>query len=152
MLSDDDSIASLSLSDRSLDAELLQQIHHQTTPKNDACASDIDVNMVDVDTNDSEVDWDTIGWDNDWDDIIVVVRAFKKVATTSSFNLSFVEEELGGLKSIKHSEIVNIIGRIDKQEDMKKVTYLVRNRAETTLEVCTKALLSVLQCWSFTDL
>lgn len=71
----------------------------------------------------------------DWDDIIVIVRAFKRVSTTPMFELSFVEEDLGGLESIKHTEIVNIIGRIEKKDGLRKVTYLVRNRAESALEV-----------------
>lgn len=79
----------------------------------------------------------------DWSDIIVVVRPFKKVAYTPEFSLPFVVEELGGAETIKHQEIVNIIGRIEKPEDTKKVTYLVRNRAETMLEVSAEPLDSV---------
>lgn len=71
----------------------------------------------------------------DWADIIVIVREFKKVVYTPDFSIPFVTGSLAGLESIKHSEIVNIIGRIEKVEDGKKVTYIVRNRAETSLEV-----------------
>ena len=80
----------------------------------------------------------------DWDDIIVVVRPFKKVEYTSDFSLPFVLEDLGALETIKHQEIVNIIGRIEKQEGTKKVTYLVTNRAESSLEVSPEPLKSVL--------
>src|SRR6195952_451590 len=80
----------------------------------------------------------------DWDDLIVTVRPFKKVAYTPEFSLPFVLEGLGGVESIKHTEIVSIIGRIEKPEDTKKVTYLVRNRAESSLEVSPGSLDSVL--------
>jgi len=80
----------------------------------------------------------------DWDDLIVIVRPFKKVAYTPEFSLPFVLEGLGGVESIKHTEIVSIIGRIEKPEDTKKVTYLVRNRAESSLEVSPGSLDSVL--------
>src|ERR1700712_815503 len=53
-------------------------------------------------------------------------------------------EGLGGVESIKHTEVVSIIGRIEKPEDTKKVTYLVRNRAESSLEVSPGSLDSVL--------
>lgn len=72
----------------------------------------------------------------DWTDIIVVVRRYNKISK-NSFNHLFVEQDdLGGLSTIKHTEIVNIIGRIGMNEFGKEILYLVLNRAETTLEVC----------------
>jgi hypothetical protein len=71
----------------------------------------------------------------DWTDIIVVVKRYNKI-NKNSFNQLFVErDDLGSLTTIKHTEIVNIIGRIGMNEFGKEILYLVLNRAETTLEV-----------------
>jgi hypothetical protein len=71
----------------------------------------------------------------DWTDIIVVVRRYNRIYK-NSFNQLFVErDDLGGLATIKHTEIVNIIGRIGMNEFGKEILYLILNRAETTLEV-----------------
>jgi hypothetical protein len=66
-------------------------------------------------------------------DIIVVVRRYNKI-NKNSFNQLFIErDDLGGLATIKHTEIVNIIGRIRMNEFGKEILYLVLNRTETRL-------------------
>jgi hypothetical protein len=64
-----------------------------------------------------------------------VVRRYNKI-NKNSFNQLFVEQDdLGGLATIKHTEIVNIISCIRINKFRKEILYLVLNRAETTLKV-----------------
>jgi hypothetical protein len=71
----------------------------------------------------------------DWTDIIVVVKRYNKI-NKNSFNQLFIErDDLGGLTTIKHTEIINIISCIRINKFGKEIFYLVLNRAETTLEV-----------------
>jgi hypothetical protein len=52
------------------------------------------------------------------------------------FNQLFVErDDLGGLTTIKHIEIINIISRIRINKFRKEIFYLVLNRIEIILKV-----------------
>jgi hypothetical protein len=71
----------------------------------------------------------------DWIDIIVVVKRYNKI-NKNSFNQLFIKRNnLDGLTTIKHTEIINIISRIGINKFGKEILYLVLNHTKIIFEV-----------------